>query len=136
MKRKDIWSVWSVLITFLILATFIGAASAETTNWGGISSPNDIPPNGTTINVNLTTYYNTPTATGNGFTYWYIGGFWFNQTEMINLPVCSVQYRESPYACDSGGHSGGQPVIPVPVNPLVIIGFVGVVGFVVWRRKK
>lgn len=135
MKKIKIHAPMIVLVIFGLLI-LTGIVSAGENYYGGIASSMDKPPIGTTIDANLTTYYGTPTATGNGLTYWYIGGYWFNQTEMINLPIGSVQYRQSPYACCDNGGGGGSATIPVPVNPLVIIGFVGVAAFVVWRNKK
>ena len=131
-KKTKIHNVIMTLTMFGLLIS-LGIACAGENHYGGIASSVNKTPIGTTINANLTAYYNIPTATGNGSTYFYIGGYWFNQTEMINLPAGVVQYGQSPYACCD---SSGSSVIPAPVNPLVIVGFVGVVIFFVWRRKK
>lgn len=89
--------------------------------YGGIPSTVNKPPEGTIIDVNLTEYYGVPTATGDGKTYWFIGGWgWFNESEMMNLPSDSLMYDISPYAISSGGGNG----ILVPINPLVLVLFV------------
>jgi len=99
--------------------------------YGGI--PGNKPPEGTIIDANLTGYYGVPTATGDGKTYWFIGGWgWFNESEMMNLPSDSLMYDISPYAINSGGGSG----IPVPINPFVLVAFVISVSIIVIFKKN
>lgn len=126
--------------------------------YGGISSSADHPPFGTVIDHNLTKYYGTPTATGNGTTYWYVAGWWFNLTEMMNLPPRDI--GASPYdcsatnSCGSGiggiqgtqgttqgtqGFKGDPPIPPTPEMGTYVLASVGIVGlfaFVKLRRKQ
>lgn len=134
MKRNY---VGSVLVIFLILAVFIGNISAETPNWGGISSPVNKTPAGTTLDTNLTAYYKVPTATGNGNIYWYIGGWgWFNESEMLKLPTGSIQNDISPYDCETYGCGSGGSSIRVPISGYVIIGFIVLATIFVWKERK
>lgn len=102
--------------------------------YGGIPGTEDKPPVGTIIDANLTKYYGVPTATGDGKTYWFIGGWgWFNESEMMNLPSDSLMYNISPYAINSGGGNG----IPVPINPLVLVMFViSAISIIVILKKR
>lgn len=131
-KNKYIFTILAILM----IASIVGIAQ-EKGKYGGISSSVDNPPIGTTIDKNLSEYYNSPVATGNGNTYWFIGGWgWFNQTEMMNLPSKSLMYDISPYDCEADGSCGsGSSTVFVPVSIIVIIGFVAFVVFVTSRRK-
>jgi hypothetical protein len=133
---KMIYVIKPILV-LTILGLLIGTATAAS-NFGGIASNISNPPPGTQINADLTNYYHTTTATGNGTTYWYIAGFWYTQEEMLNLPSVSVQYGESPYALPSGGSKGRNvnSVIHVPISNYVIIGFIGVVLVVACKRSR
>lgn len=103
--------------------------------YGGIPGTADKPLVGTVIDDNLTKYYGVPTATGDGKTYWFIGGWgWFNESEMMNLPSDSLMYDISPYAISGG--SGGNG-IPVPINPWVFVLFViSAISIIVILKKK
>jgi hypothetical protein len=127
----------SILLIFLSITLVTSMASA--TNYGGIGGNITTPPRGSHIDVNLSHYYNSPTAVGNGQTYWYIAGFWFNQTEMLNLPSDSIMYGESPYTMSEGsssGHHSDPASVPMPISPFVIIGFVGFVAIYLAIRYR
>jgi hypothetical protein len=133
----------SILLIFLsiILLTIVASATIGTTKfYGGIAGNKTNPPTGSHIDANLSHYYNTPTATGNEQTYWYIAGFWFNQTEMMNLPSDSVMYGKSPYVSSEGSsHSGPATAtataeVDVPINPIVIAAFVIVAAILIVKR--
>lgn len=102
--------------------------------YGGIPGTAGKPPVGTVVDDNLTKYYRVPTATGDGNTYWFIGGWgWFNESEMMSLPSDSLMYDISPYAINSGGGNG----IPVPINPLVLVMFViSAISIIVILKKR
>lgn len=108
--------------------------------YGGIGGSVDIPPNGTTIDQSLTDYYGRPTTTGICGTYWYVAGWWFNDTEMHNLPYESIMYGMSPYAITTGGRSSGTsniedgPIAPVPEIASIVLVASGVSIFLIWRK--
>lgn len=77
--------------------------------YGGISGTENNPPKGTVIDQGLTKQYGRPTAAGVCGTYWYIVGWWFNASEMANLPSETLLYGVSPYAITSGSDGGSKP---------------------------
>lgn len=89
--------------------------------YGGIAGGRNTPPNGTHVDQNLTKYYNTPTAIGECGTYWYLPGWWFNQSEMMKLPPESITYNVSPYAIADGDGIVQMPIVPTPEVPGVIL---------------
>lgn len=113
--------------------------------YGGIGTSESNPPNGTSIDEDLTKYYGRTTATGVCGTYWYIVGWWFNATEMSKLPQETLMYGMSPYAITSGGVSGETvrygsgdedgPVAPVPEIATITTVALGILAFIVWRKK-
>lgn len=137
-NMKNVKNDIKVLVAFLmmlIIGTGTVGLAQDNHKWGGIPSPVDKPPLGTTIDKNLSVYYNTPVATGEGKAYWFIGGWgWFNQSEMANLPSASLQYGMSPYDCASYNGCGSNKV-NVPISFVVIVLFVAFVAYLV-RRKK
>lgn len=58
--------------------------------YGGIAGSENSPPNGTIVIKN---YYGDILATGICGMYWNIAGWWFNESEMMNLPSESVMYK-------------------------------------------
>lgn len=132
-KPRVIYMVCVLMITSLIP---IGIAQ-ENNKWGGIQASISNPPNGTTIDESLSSYYGRVVAVGAEETYWYIGGWgWFNRTEMVNLPSNSLMHDISPYDCESSGNCGSESVqtaIPVPVSPMVGLAFIGI-GYLIWKR--
>ena len=143
----NVMAATSVMNTNMTNATNLSKNAIHIPNlYGGISGSADHPPFGTVIDHNLTKYYGTPTAIGNGMTYWYVGGWWFNLTEMLNLPVVSQQ-GVSPYDCgatNSCGSGGIGPQLDPPIPPtpelgtyvLASIGIIGLFAFVKLRRKQ
>lgn len=136
-NNKYILTVLAILTIVSIVGTSIVGIAQEKGKYGGIPASVDNPPIGTTIDKNLSEYYNRTVATGEGNAYWFIGGWgWFNQTEMMNLPSASLMYDISPYDCSAEGHCGtGGSTVFVPVSIIVIIGFVVFVVFVTYRHK-
>ncbi len=114
MKRRK-----AVIGLLLLIAIFPLPAAAEEYShlnfpdenqveyrYGGIPASADRPPIGTTINQELSNYYLIPVATrdnGGPAKYFYIGGWWFTQDEMMNLPKESLMYGQSPYAITDSG---------------------------------
>ncbi len=132
MKTKLIKNVFVGLIILIILST-IGIAQ-EKGKYGGIASSVNNTPNGTIIDVNLSEYYKTPTATGDGHTYWFIGGWgWFNESEMMKLPSNTLMYDMSPYDCSSDNSCGSSSVYVVPISFVVIVAFIV---FVIYTSRK
>ena len=124
----------SVAVLIILIVGIVGTAQ-ENKKWGGIPSSVDNPPPGTTIDKNLSLYYHTPVATGEGKAYWFIGGWgWFNQSEMKNLPSMSLMYGISPYDCEASSNCGSSGV-HVPISIVVILLFVVSAVYMV-RRKK
>lgn len=114
--------------------------------YGGIGGTENNPPQGTVIDENLTKYYGKTAAKGNGETYIYISGWWFNLTQMMKLPSESVMYGVSPCAITAGseenrGGSGGDNDIEPPINPIpevstFVLISAGIIGLLVLYRKK
>jgi hypothetical protein len=106
--------------------------------YGGIGASESNPPNGTSIDGDLTKYYSRTTATGVCGTYWYIVGWWFNATEISKLPQETLMYGVSPYAITGGSNGntnhGDAPVVPVPEVATVGLVALGILAFVVWRK--
>lgn len=83
----NVWNKIKIVLAFAVLQTIlINAASATEGNYSRISASADKPPLGTAIDENLTEYYNLTTATGLNGTYWWAGGAWYDEQEMIKLP--------------------------------------------------
>lgn len=126
------------LIVLLMLISGTNLSTANDTNlYGGIAGNSSISPYGTVIDLNMTRYYQIPTAVGNGHTYWFVGGWgWFNETEMMNLPPSSLLYDMSPYDCETYGCGGSdRAYIEVPISSMVIISFIGFVSIYMWRKR-
>lgn len=124
--------------------------------YGGINGNENSPPKGTTISQELTTQYSKPTATGVCGTYWYIVGWWFNASEMANLPSETLLYGVSPYAITSGSDGGsktgegnaedindgngdnddGGPIVPVPEVATILLVTFGIFMFVALRKVR
>lgn len=124
--------------------------------YGGISGTEDNPPRGTVIDPGLTKQYGRPTATGVCGTYWYIVGWWFNASEMTNLPSETLLYGVSPYAITSGSDGGsktgegnaedindgngdnddGGPIVPVPEVATILLVTFGIFMFVALRKVR
>lgn len=115
--------------------------------YGGIGRSESNPPNGTTINQILTNESGRTTATGVCGTYHYISGWWFNTTEMANLPYDTIMYGASPYTASGGPggdtqpggearHEEENPVVPVPEVATIILVTLGIFGLVIWRKKR
>jgi hypothetical protein len=116
--------------------------------YGGIGRSGNNPPNGTVIDQNLTNNSGRITATGVCGIYQYISGWWFNASEMANLPYDSIMYGASPYTTSGGGAESGAaaptddndedrppaPVSEIATVALVSIGTVGL--FFVARKYK
>lgn len=127
--------------------------------YGGISGSVDKPPRGTTITEPQTG--NRVTATGACGTYWYIAGWWFNASEMVNLPSDTIMYGTSPYTTSGGpggstqpsveatpgddgsdegnpgdGDGNNDPIVPVPEVATLTLVTVGLFVFVAWRIKR
>lgn len=99
--------------------------------YGGIGGSENNFPKGISIDQDLTKRYNMPVATGDCGTYWYIAGWWFNESEMMRLPSESIMYKMSPYASNgSGGGSAGydsqMPIAPVPEKSTTILVTLGI----------
>lgn len=133
--NKKIFKHIFVVLAVLLIASTTGTAKEK---YGGIPSSVNITPNDTIINKELSEYYNKPVATGDGNTYWFIGGYgWFNQEEMMNLPSKSIMNDISPYDCESDGcGSTNESRIPVPISVIVIAAFIGIVYLVNKKRTN
>lgn len=94
--------------------------------YGGIARNESDSPNGTSIDQNFSKYYNIPTATGICGTYWYIAGWWFNESEMVKLPSESIMYKMSPYAITDGDGNIQTPIAPIPEMPNTILIILGI----------
>lgn len=114
--------------------------------YGGIGRAEYNPPNGTVIDQNLTNSSGRTTATGVCGTYKYISGWWFNTSEMANLPYDTIMYGTSPYITSGGSGEGAQPedsqsgdegpVVPVPEVATAILVVLGIFGVIAWNKKR
>jgi len=124
-------------IVFAVMLMLSGIASAINMGiYGGIARNASNPPDGTTINFELSNYYKVPTATGNNQVYWHIGGWgWFNESEMMNLPSNSLMYGISPYDCGTDNNCGGSDSshVLVPISIFVVVMFIV---FVAYKRRQ
>lgn len=83
-------------------------------------------PNGTQINTKLSEYYNVPVATGNNCTYWYVAQSWHTSEEIADLSTKN-QVNGLPTS-DYGAFSNDK--ITMPVSPLSIVAFLGIMYYV------
>jgi len=114
--------------------------------YGGIGGSENNPPQGTVIDDSLTQYYGKTAATGNGETYVYISGWWFNLTQVAKLPSESLMYGMSPCAITLGSGESGTggddeniepPISPVPEMSTIALVSAGLIGlFVLYIKKK
>lgn len=124
--NKVIFSL--LMIVILVITASAGATvpeSAKDRKYGGINQGFDNPPEGTSINENLTVYYGCPVATGNN-TYFHYGGFWFTVEEVKKLPDNTLRYGENPYSTDSKKSND----IKMPINIIslfIIISFIYII---------
>ncbi len=133
MRNKTMNKPKSIVMVFAVMLMLSGIGNAINADmYGGIVRNATNPPDGTTINLELSNYYKVPTATGNDNTYWFIGGYgWFNQTEMMNLPSDSLMYDISPYALSGGSNNSSHVLVPISI--FVIAGFIV---FVIYKRRQ
>lgn len=113
--------------------------------YGGISGSDNNPPNGTIVTGSENDMI---TASGTCGKYWYISGWWFNASEMTNLPSDTIMYGISPYVSLEGSGKGvpreessqsdvgDDPVVPVPEVATLALVTVGIFGFVTWRIRR
>lgn len=113
--------------------------------YGGIGGTENNPPQGAIIDDSLTKYYGKTTAKGNGETYIYISGWWFNTTQMMKLPPESIMYGVSPCAITSGseenrgdGEDDGDvepPIAPIPEMSTIALVSTGILALFIIARK-
>lgn len=106
---------------FLVLFASINlvAASAINESVQTIGFLNN-PPKNTQIDTKLSEYYNVPVASGSNGTYLYVAQSWHTPAEIVNLSTNIQIYGTSEYSDFSNNK------ISMPVNPLLIAVFIGI----------
>lgn len=78
-------------------------------------------PKGTQIDLKLSEYYGLPVASGSNGTYWYVAQSWHTSEEIADH-MTNSQMHAAPRS-DYGAFS--NDMISMPVNPLLIVIFLG-----------